>query len=172
MNNPIKPGIYTTIFKDGSIILYNQWLDDRNKWYWNEDYRGGVIHWFKPEENYDRHKYYKLPETVLYDFMLADVINQAYSEFLPIEYSEKAIESFLQKQHVDKLEDILAIEMRGYDRYTTEAHDIGFHSIEENEVQPARCDKCVYTYPTCGHNDKDSDCKAYKRDPPDGGYYG
>ena len=46
-------------------------------------------------------------------------------------------------------------------------------------VQPAvsqtaipRCDKCVYTWPSCGDNDKFGGCKIYTRDPPDGGFYG
>lgn len=36
----------------------------------------------------------------------------------------------------------------------------------------ARCDKCVYTWPMCGGNDSLGSCPNYKRDPPDGGYYG
>lgn len=35
-----------------------------------------------------------------------------------------------------------------------------------------RCDKCVYDFISCRDNDKDGKCKTYKRDPPDGGYYG
>lgn len=42
---------------------------------------------------------------------------------------------------------------------------------EEPTVQP-RCDKCVYLKETCGQTDKDGKCWKYKRDPPDGGYYG
>lgn len=33
-----------------------------------------------------------------------------------------------------------------------------------------RCDKRIYTYPNCGYIPEF--CKSYKRDPPDGGYYG
>lgn len=33
-----------------------------------------------------------------------------------------------------------------------------------------RCNKCIYTYPNCGCIP--GFCKSYKRDPPDGGYYG
>lgn len=36
----------------------------------------------------------------------------------------------------------------------------------------ARCDKCVYTWPICGSNDTLGNCTTYRRDPPDGGYYG
>lgn len=36
----------------------------------------------------------------------------------------------------------------------------------------ARCDKCVNTWPMCGDNDSLGSCSHYKRDPPDGGYYG
>jgi calcineurin-like phosphoesterase family protein len=38
-------------------------------------------------------------------------------------------------------------------------------------IQP-RCDKCVYCYPNCGDSDMLGKCNTYKRDPPDGGYYG
>ena len=43
--------------------------------------------------------------------------------------------------------------------------------IEKSEIIP-RCNKCVYELINCGDNDKDGNCKTYKRDPPDGGYYG
>ena len=42
---------------------------------------------------------------------------------------------------------------------------------EEPPIRP-RCDKCVYLRETCGQTDKDGKCWKYKRDPPDGGYYG
>lgn len=41
----------------------------------------------------------------------------------------------------------------------------------EAPIQP-RCEKCVYLKETCGQTDKDGKCWKYKRDPPDGGYYG
>lgn len=75
MENPKAEGNYTTIFKDGTIILSNYWMqfpDGNGKWYWNEDIRGGVIHWFKPEEEYETHLYYKLP-----DWELRELIEQA-----------------------------------------------------------------------------------------------
>lgn len=34
-----------------------------------------------------------------------------------------------------------------------------------------RCHKCAYEN-TCTKNDIDGSCTSYKRDPPDGGYYG
>ena len=40
------------------------------------------------------------------------------------------------------------------------------------EVIRPRCDKCVYLPETCGQTDKNGKCWKYKRDPPDGGYYG
>lgn len=36
----------------------------------------------------------------------------------------------------------------------------------------ARCNKCVYSWPMCGGNDSLGSCPSYKRDAPDGGYYG
>ena len=38
-------------------------------------------------------------------------------------------------------------------------------------VKYSRCPKCVYE-DTCRSFDNKGDCKKYKRDPPDGGYYG
>lgn len=43
---------------------------------------------------------------------------------------------------------------------------------EEPEIIVPRCDKCVYEFISCKDNDKDGKCKTYRRDPPDGGYYG
>ena len=37
--------------------------------------------------------------------------------------------------------------------------------------KPPRCHKCVYEA-TCNNFDIDENCADYKRDPPDGGYYG
>ena len=42
----------------------------------------------------------------------------------------------------------------------------------EKQYESPRCHKCVYTWPNCGDNDKFGGCKTYKRDPPDGGFYG
>ena len=71
-----------------------------------------------------------------------------------------------------------------YDTDTVYEHEGYFESIdeaikhlqwlkeqEEPPVRP-RCDKCVYLRETCGQTDKDGKCWKYKRDPPDGGYYG
>ena len=44
-------------------------------------------------------------------------------------------------------------------------------SISEEYKEP-RCHKCVYTWPSCGDHDGFGKCKTYKRDPPDGGFYG
>ena len=44
--------------------------------------------------------------------------------------------------------------------------------IKEITGWQARCDKCVYTFPMCGGTDREGKCLIYKRDPPDGGYYG
>ncbi len=43
---------------------------------------------------------------------------------------------------------------------------------DSGEVLYSRCNKCVYLKETCGQTDKDGKCQKYKRDPPDGGYYG
>ena len=36
----------------------------------------------------------------------------------------------------------------------------------------SRCGKCVYEVLVCGENDFYGNCPKYKRDPPDGGFYG
>lgn len=43
-----------------------------------------------------------------------------------------------------------------------------------NEVNQdkSRCDKCVYEMTCYRNKDKDGKCPDYKRDAPDGGYYG
>lgn len=43
--------------------------------------------------------------------------------------------------------------------------------ITINSAAP-RCDKCVYVWPMCGNNDSLGSCLRYKRDAPDGDYYG
>lgn len=53
-------------------------------------------------------------------------------------------------------------------------HDLaclGF-SLQPTTATIERCDKCVYIKGTCGQTDKYGNCWKYKRDPPDGGYYG
>lgn len=35
-----------------------------------------------------------------------------------------------------------------------------------------RCDKCIHEPWYCGMSDEGGACKLYKRDPPDGGFYG
>lgn len=39
-------------------------------------------------------------------------------------------------------------------------------------VDQSRCSKCVYEVLVCGENDFYGNCPKYKRDPPDGGFYG
>lgn len=38
-------------------------------------------------------------------------------------------------------------------------------------MEKCRCPKCIYEG-SCRDFDKNGSCKKYKRDPPDGGYYG
>ena len=46
-----------------------------------------------------------------------------------------------------------------------------FDYYPNNSILLSRCDKCVYQG-TCGNTDVGMSCPHYKRDPPDGGYYG
>ena len=47
------------------------------------------------------------------------------------------------------------------------------YKIQKEQIllKSEHCHKCVYEN-TCSRNDIDGNCKEYKRDPPDGGYYG
>lgn len=45
-------------------------------------------------------------------------------------------------------------------------------TTDNGKVLYPSCHKCVYSKETCGQTDKDGKCTKYKRDPPDGGYYG
>jgi len=116
MNNPTEEGIYTTIFKDGTIIHYNYWMmfeDGKGKWYWNSTVSGGVIHWFKPEENYEMHTYYRLP-----DWELRELIEQAKRAEAYETYADdidKILQAFLIEQGFSTYEDMANYEMNaGY----------------------------------------------------------
>ena len=41
-----------------------------------------------------------------------------------------------------------------------------------DKIVQSRCHKCIYNVNTCGHSDYYGVCSKYKRDPPDGGFYG
>lgn len=47
------------------------------------------------------------------------------------------------------------------------------YKIQKEQIllKSERCHKCVYEN-TCSRNDIEGNCPSYKRDPPDGGYYG
>jgi len=118
MNNPTEEGIYTTIFKDGTIIHYNYWMileDGKGKWYWNSTISGGVIHWFKPEENYIMHKNYKLPDCELRALIERAKHAEAYEMYG--NDVNKILQAFLMKQGFSTYEDMANYEMNaGYYR--------------------------------------------------------
>ena len=70
----------------------------------------------------------------------------------------------------------IVIEVNGQKIY---AHSINgaiatLKKLDKNKfiiTQPPRCPKCVWEG-TCNNFDIDGNCADYKRDPPDGGYYG
>ena len=115
MENPKAEGNYTTIFKDGTIILSNYWMqfpDGHGKWYWNEDIRGGVIHWFKPEEEYETHSYYKLP-----DWELRELVEQAKRAEAYEMYADdvsKILRAYLMKQGFSTYKNMADSEMDTY----------------------------------------------------------
>ena len=53
------------------------------------------------------------------------------------------------------------------DKYRTNVFDY----FPEFNIPLPRCYKCVYEG-ACSSNDNYGQCTKYKRDPPDGGYYG
>lgn len=53
--------------------------------------------------------------------------------------------------------------------YETKGRNLNLNIVE---VTQARCDKCVHIPAYCGHSDFYGNCPKYKRDPPDGGFYG
>ena len=116
MSNPTEEGTYTTIFKDGTIIHYNYWMmfeDGKGKWYWNSTVNGGVIHWFKPGEDYIMHKNYKLPDWELREILAASFKYEAIKEFC--DKREKIFTSYLIEHGFDSFEKMADNEMNaGY----------------------------------------------------------
>lgn len=53
--------------------------------------------------------------------------------------------------------------------YETKGRTINLNVVP---VDHPRCHKCVFDINTCGSSDYSGECKIYKRDPPDGGFYG
>ena len=119
MDNPTVEGNYTTIFKDGSIILENPWLilpDGHGKWYWNEELRGGVIHWFKPEEPYEVHYWYKLPDWELIDLVKANLKYEALANYLGIEKCSSIYNEYINTEH-KTISELVKEELKNYEEY-------------------------------------------------------
>ena len=57
------------------------------------------------------------------------------------------------------------------DKYRTNIFDYFPEFGVSDSPLLSRCDKCVYEG-ACSSNDDYGQCIEYKRDPPDGGYYG
>lgn len=118
MDNPTEAGVYTTIFRDGSIILYNEWLTfenpELNKWYFNENCRGGIIHWFKPEEKYIRYTEYKIPYFVMRDLIKGLMISEACYLEMGVENYTKALDNYLGREYSKSLEEAINKELQTY----------------------------------------------------------
>ena len=115
MVNPTKDGFYTTIFKDGSIIHYNQWMtfeDGHGKWYWNSTANGGVIHWFEPEEKYEFHDFYKLPDWELKELLISGLKYEALSYYKLV--NKDALDAFLIAEGFPNYEDFAKNELNTY----------------------------------------------------------
>ena len=115
--NPIAEGEYTTIFADGSIIYYNPWImfnDGTGKWYWNEECRGGVIHWFKPEQKYKFHDWYKIPDVELYGLIAAEKMYEACEKYLDEEDINKAKFIYLTDNNCCSFREFVDKELEDY----------------------------------------------------------
>ena len=55
--------------------------------------------------------------------------------------------------------------------FTSLINKTGYSYLASIPTEMSRCYKCVYEG-TCSGNDNYGQCTKYKRDPPDGGYYG
>lgn len=115
MNNPTKAGLYTTIFKDGSIIHYNEWMmfdDGHGKWYWNSTANGGVIHWFKPSEDYQFHDFYKIPDWELKELLISGLKYEAMNYFKLI--NKDALNAYLIEEGYPSYEAFAQDELNTY----------------------------------------------------------
>lgn len=120
MDNPMIEGNYTTIFKDGSIILENPWLmfpDGHGKWYWNEYARGGVIHWFKPEEPYKVHCQYELPDWELIDLVEASIKYAILTDHINLETRMSLFNDYLKNTKYNDISEVINDELKYYEKY-------------------------------------------------------
>lgn len=120
MENPKKPGNYTTIFHDGSVIHENLWLmfpNEHGKWYWDEEARGGVVAWTEiPEDGYKFHRWYKLPEEELEELLearhLVNALDKADAYDLKI--YNKAINDYLDGLNCESVAEVVQNDLDTY----------------------------------------------------------
>ena len=118
MIEPTEEGRYTTVFKDGSIVHENYWFytadDHEGKWYWNESIRGGVIHWFKPEVEYELHSWYHLPDWELQELVMAEKKYEAYEKYFNKEDTNKAELEYLINNNFYSYQAFADYEIKNY----------------------------------------------------------
>lgn len=115
MEMPKESGLYTTIFKDGSIIHYNAWImfdDGHGKWYWDSVANGGVVHWFKPEEDYKFHDFYKLPDWELKELLIINLKYEALNYFKLVD--KNAVDAYLIEEGYSSYEAFAENELNTY----------------------------------------------------------
>ena len=91
-----------------------------------------------------------------YPVLLDDIIEEMYAKV-------KECVAFLDE------EPVYTEQATSSNVYETKGRNLNLNIVE---VTQARCDKCVHIPAYCGENDFYGNCPKYKRDPPDGGFYG
>ena len=91
-----------------------------------------------------------------YPALLDDIIEEMYAKV-------KECVAFLDE------EPVYAEQATSSNVYETKGRNLNLNIVP---VDKSRCDKCVHQPWYCGQTDENGNCPLYKRDPPDGGYYG
>ena len=69
-----------------------------------------------------------------------------------------------------KINDSKCYQFDSFEQAINGLYDLRWQQIKSRPAV-CRCSKCVYEN-SCPNVDIDGSCSIYKRDPPDGGYYG
>ena len=115
MSNPTKAGLYTTIFKDGTIIHYNEWIvleNGKGKWYWDNTILGGVLYWFEPKEKYEFHNFFKLPDWELREILDSALKYEALNFYNLVD--KQALDSYLIEEGFASYDDFVENELKTY----------------------------------------------------------
>lgn len=90
----------------------------------------------------------------------------------------ECLEMVAEKAATDASAPVLASATGGFMSYTQRA--VSMNRPDGSPIcagttdpwETKRCHKCVHTFPLCGYTDANGNCKKYKKNAPDGGFYG